>query len=580
MRNSGCFKQLFILSIILLLSGCNAKPTIPAASSEMPNDPPRSEVKIGDGEDRCLSFTITAVYEKQKPSKDAPFHIEGGNWTFFDCRVEADSKAMFTIGVKAKSDEKGQPIAWGQAVISVNNREAGGKFVELFAKAFQGKMTKPVEQRPALEPLFINTAILGENQNRDNGGGFSGEGGGWAATKWFPENDGLSGEVFFNYNLEKRRGEFSEKDADYADDLTAIFASALRDGPRPERTPENDPNLTLVGPKIGQPRKLLPRIASFYCFSPEGGFVVYQDHSKIFAVSLQESGKSATELVQFENSPWEMRVVNDDLDLLVQEGIPETPGMRSSGDPMRIWWMDHQTKEKKLLKGQEKGINLAEAPISPDNRYVGFGQWRNKPDGKGRKEFLYILERETGKIIDLDLPDKNFTLVGWKKTDDGFQAVIVTNRWGCDEKSASELYLADPATGKLVLQEHVDGRKEVSDLLSPDKRHRVHVDKEDLTITDLEKGKQQRFIFHEDDRRFLGEECIEWVSSRYLRFNGQRLALIDVRTMKMSFPVAPKLKIGSQSYKFSPDFRWVLYQGEGPDGEGLFLAPVEMPKER
>jgi hypothetical protein len=309
MRNWECFKRLFFLSIILLLSGCNVKPTTPAASSKKPNDPPRSEVRIGDGEDRCLPFIITVVYEKQKPSKDAPFHIEGGEWTFFDCQAEADSKAMFTIGVKTKSDEKGQSIAWEQAVICVNNREAGGRFVELFAKAFQGKPSKLVKQPQALKPLFINTALLGENQNRGDGGGFSGKGGGWTATKWFPENDGLSGEVFFNYNLEKRQGEFSEKDADYADDLTAIFASALRDGPRPERTPENDPNLTLVGPKIGQPRKLLPRIASFYCFSPEGRFVVYQDHSKIFAVPFQEAGKSATELVQFENSPWEMRVV-------------------------------------------------------------------------------------------------------------------------------------------------------------------------------------------------------------------------------------------------------------------------------
>jgi hypothetical protein len=26
--------------------------------------------------------------------------------------------------------------------------------------------------------------------------------------------------------------------------------------------------------------------------------------------------------------------------------------------------------------------------------------------------------------------------------------------------------------------------------------------------------------------------------------------------------------------------RWVLYQGEKSDGEGLFLAPVEAPKQR
>ncbi len=51
----------------------------------------------------------------------------------------------------------------------------------------------------------------------------------------------------------------------------------------------------------------------------------------------------------------------------------------------------------------------------------------------------------------------------------------------------------------------------------------------------MEGGKQRKFVFHEDDRRFLGEGCIEWASPRFLKFNG-------------------------------------------PRGEGLFLAPVEMPK--
>lgn len=154
----------------------------------------------------------------------------------------------------------------------------------------------------------------------------------------------------------------------------------------------------------------------------------------------------------------------------------------------------------------------------------------------------------------------------------------MTNRWGFDEKAASEAYFADPATGKLELQKHVDGRSEVKNLLSHDEKHRVQVCKEDMVITDTADGKQSHFVFHEDDRRFISEECIEWVSPRYLKFNGQRLALIDVTTLKMSFPISvDKAKIGSQSYKFSSDFRWVLYQGEGTEGEGLFLAPVEMP---
>jgi hypothetical protein len=96
----------------------------------------------------------------------------------------------------------------------------------------------------------------------------------------------------------------------------------------------------------------------------------------------------------------------------------------------------------------------------------------------------------------------------------------------------------------------------------------------------MEDGKQRRFVFHEDDHRFAGPECIEWASPRYLKFNGPRPALIDVTTMKMCFPKsADGSKAGSHTYKFSSDFRWVLYQGGAIEGEGLFLAPVEMPRE-
>lgn len=70
------------------------------------------------------------------------------------------------------------------------------------------------------------------------------------------------------------------------------------------------------------------------------------------------------------------------------------------------------------------------------------------------------------------------------------------------------------------------------------------------------------------------------MSPRDLKFNGPRLALIDVMTMKMCSPAtADGTRFGSNTYTFSSDFRWMLYQGETSDDEALFLAPVEMPKE-
>jgi hypothetical protein len=577
-------KRMLSLLVILLIVGCGPK-TSPQSSSgkEEPKISSGVQVRVGgtdEDEAHHLSFKITAVHEKQTLSKENPFHVKGGEWTFFDCQAGNDLKATFSVGVQVKSGAGSAPIAWGRAVLIVMDREAGAKFVELFSKSFPGQMPTTCKRPHVPGPLFINTAILGENLKRGPKGGFNGEGGGWTATKWFPEHDGRSAEVFFNYNLDKRQGEFSEKDADYADDLLAIFASALRDGPRPERTPENDPNLTRTGPTIGQSRKLLPDRAAHYSFSPNGQFAVYQDKTSISALPIDVPDGKVFEIARFDYSPWEMKVLNDDLDVLVQEGVPGEPGVKSSADAMRIWWVDGKSKAKRLLRKPEKGINLAEAPVSPDHRYIALDQWRDNPGGKGRTKLLHILVREDGTAKIIESSGKELSVVGWKKTETGFRALAVTNRWQFDNKEPSELYLADPSTGKLERQEQVDARSEIDNRLSPDEKHRVRVGKDELILPDVADGKQRKFVFHEDDRRFVGEECIEWVSPRYLKFNGQRLALIDVTTMKMCFPVsADATKFGSSTYKFSSDFRWVMYQGEGIDGEGLFLAPVELPKE-
>jgi len=306
---------------------------------------------------------------------------------------------------------------------------------------------------------------------------------------------------------------------------------------------------------------------------------VYQDRSTIFALPLDLHEQEPHEFVHFDYSPWEIRVLNEDLDLIVQEGVPEFRGLKSSGDPMRIWWVDGKTHEKTLLQGPEKDLNLAEVPVSPDLRFVALTGWRQNLSGKGRTKIVQVFDRQSGDLRDIDSQGKDFSIVGWRKTETGFWAVAVTNRWQFGKKEPSELYLADPSTGKVARQGNVDARLEIDNPLARDGKHRVRVGKDELIVTDTEDGKQRRFTFHEDDRRHVGPECIEWVTPRYLKFKGQRLALIDVRTMKMCFPaLADGARLGSAAYRFSSDLHWVLYQGEGIDGEGLYLAPVSTPK--
>jgi hypothetical protein len=248
---------------------------------------------------------------------------------------------------------------------------------------------------------------------------------------------------------------------------------------------------------------------------------------------------------------------------------------------MHIWWVDGKAKQKKLLHGPEKDLNLAEVPVSPDHRYVALQEWTNNPGGKGRTRFLLILDRESGEAKRCESQGKDLSLIGWRETELGLRAVAVSNRWRFRMTGVSESYLVDPATGKVALQSNVDARLEIDNPLSPDGKHRVKVEKDQLTVTDLKSREQRRFVFHEDDRRYVEPASVEWVSPRYLRFNGQRLALIDMTTMKMSFPVrAEGAKFASHSYKFSPDFHWVLFQGEGIEGPALLLSRVEMPPSR
>jgi hypothetical protein len=126
-------KRRLLILTILVLTGCGRKPVPQAPLNDEPTQPPRAEFKVGGDQDepRHLAFKITAVHEKHKPSPHAPFHIEGGEWIFFDCQASNDPAVAFTVGVLTKSSTGNVPVALGKAVLIVKDREAGARFVEL-----------------------------------------------------------------------------------------------------------------------------------------------------------------------------------------------------------------------------------------------------------------------------------------------------------------------------------------------------------------------------------------------------------------------------------------------------------------
>ncbi len=425
----------------------------------------------------------------------------------------------------------------------------------------------------------MGTAILGENLKRNAGGGFDGTGEGWTATKWFPQQYGLEAEVFFNYNLQSQEGEFSEKDPDYRQDLIAILATALRDGPRPDRTPDTDPNLTRVGPRIEEACCLLPKRASYCSFTSDGKHVVYQDESAIFAIDPAQPEK-ARELARFEKRLWSVHVIDNDMRLLVCEVLPKSATGMSSDDPQRLWWVEPGNKGKQLLVGPEKDITLGDPPVSPDGQFVVIERWKERNGQRGRYTVVTFLDRKDGSRRIAELPNESLHASGWRDSGEKLRAVVVANRWKIDKNKPEVVYLADPVTGKLVPAGDVPVPDNDTRPVSPDRRHRAEIEgKERLIVVDLATREKKIFQFHEDDHPFVGEACVTWAGPRYLQFNAGRLALIDIGSMKMNYPVSRPTPGTSASYTFSPDFRWVLCQKEENEKAGLYLGRVVKPDE-
>src|SRR5687767_10040210 len=80
------------------------------------------QVALGEGEPRRLGFKVTKVYRGHQPADTAPFHTEGGEWTFFDAQLTADPEATFTVGTL--EEKSGGPISFGKARLSVPDAKA------------------------------------------------------------------------------------------------------------------------------------------------------------------------------------------------------------------------------------------------------------------------------------------------------------------------------------------------------------------------------------------------------------------------------------------------------------------------
>jgi hypothetical protein len=176
-----------------------------------------------------LPFSIGTVYAHQEPTQSPPWHVEGGDWTFLDATLPGSPAVPFTVGVEM-ARPGASSMGFGKGIITVPDREAGARFLARFGAAFKTAPPPPRRATP-LQATPFSIAVLGTSMKPIRGGSET-----WSATKWFLQDEDLEAEVFFNYDLDGKVGEFSEKDEDYRTALLATLAIHLRDGPKAEGT--------------------------------------------------------------------------------------------------------------------------------------------------------------------------------------------------------------------------------------------------------------------------------------------------------------------------------------------------------
>jgi hypothetical protein len=404
--------------------------------------------------------------------------------------------------------------------------------------------------------------VLGDGIGRDDEGAFRGNGS-WQATKLFLQRPGLEAELFFNFDLAHKRGEFAEKDSDYASDLLAFMALELRDGPPAPLTPDNDARISLLGPKPDATRPIGP---------PDARFLRFEAKSQRLLYAAPDAGGTRVASVAVEGDPRELQLIRLEHELsllecaagsddpcLVEESTPDKPHVISSKDKKSLFLLERAHQRVTPLSGPwgEQG-HLSSASVSPDGNWLAVHGLRPKAKPPTNFQVLYLLRTSAPQpALEVSQGEEWLEVVGWFGAGAQTRAVV---RVGLSyDKDVKPKWLAlDPKTGeKVELAKAPDGVA-ADDTLSPDGKRRFSCQGDNaVVITDVATGAEHKFPIAARERRAFAEECaLAWRGSRYLSYAPERTGFIDVDTLKLSFPFAEGAEPEPQEY--DPSFSWLV----------------------
>lgn len=556
-------RQLTVIAALLSLAACKKTEPQPQATKPAPAIPHGAQVRLPVDDTfvpPTLTFTIDAVYEKHTPIDDAPFHAAGGEWTFFDASLERDAKAKFTVGLQLSRGEG--HISFGRARLVSPNAAAGAAWVSAFSKVFGGKTIAPTKPGN-LRPFDFAIAALGRGE-RDAHGAFTGDDGPWLATKWFPHHHdlGTEPEVFFNYDLAARRGEFSEKDPEYADELAEVFSYVLRDGEPPPRTPENDSTLTTLGPTFENERSVSKgRVRSFDVSAQSLVFVEESGATSTLKRFVFESG-SIKELMRTDEHF--DRVMCQGQRCLVRVTKPQEPNVFSSNDPARLVLIE-EDRQMAVPTGAHTGFGS----LSPDGRYLAIEQWRRRAQGPGQYQVVLLADRQTQTTKELSEGERSWRIVGWEQR--GAQTIAQIEN-GFSFEPNRQPYDLDVATFvRTRATRALQGDLDPKSALSPDGVLRREINNGVVTITNVRTGKSRTLALHPNDARHSTNESVGWLDSNTLSLIGSRFPLLDATSLKVSLPLKPD---DTAIVEAVPGFRHVVLTR----GHAVTVADVVFPK--
>lgn len=535
---------------------------IPACKKKDPPLPPLDSVDTADasiaepgaGRGAQVPFRIFAVHRDQKLLEVAPWHDAGGTWTFFDAKT-TDGIA-FGFGFDAT--KAAGSMSFGKVILTVPGRDDGKRLVDLFAKRFRA----PAPAERSAQPLAFRpfSAVFLASDAKRTSGGFAGKGGGYYATKLFLQRPSVEAEVFFNFNLTAKEGQFSEKDSDYAKDLVEFLALELRDGKAPRPTAATNPAMTDKGPRIVMGRTLPGRA---FGWTPEKDRFLMKER-------IAGGGAKLVAHALAKDEPIDELKVPDDLgslfcsgDRCIVENVKhKEEGVDSSFDPRTIMVADRKSHAVTKLDGpwSAKVTIALGTSVAPDGAIVLVEDLVPNPGGKTPfKHVLYVVDRKGAPKGPIDLGGEGWQVTSIAPAAQG-STILVRQGGLLDGSKAKKTYsTVDPKTGAVTPAAEPASSPTEGDerFLSPNGKKRISCTGGAILITELSNQKQSRFDVFDADKKAIDERCVEWASDRYALYASDWTAFLDTETMKLSDIGTPGLEEGR--LYFDKTFTYVVH---------------------